>query len=184
MYFDVFLKKYFKAFLFYINYISFWQGLYKDYVTVLHTTSSMQQPVWPFPANLFHSLQIYNDTHTHTHTHTQESTQAGVSPALRDPRCRPVAACLKPNHLYTEREIAQGVCVLQAGPGPSQPQPNSSGVFDGSYADQKSERRHWSEVSLKGEHPTGGFTSFSNYFRAEDTETGLRGKKQCVQKQR
>lgn len=27
-----------------------------------------------------------------------------------DPRGRPVAACLKPNHLHRAREIAQGVC--------------------------------------------------------------------------
>lgn len=47
------------------------------------------------------SVSLCANIQWHTHTHRQESF-------YHDPRCRPVAACLKPN-LYRAREIAPGL---------------------------------------------------------------------------
>lgn len=93
---------------------------------------SMQQPVWPFQ-------QICFTLCKHTMTHTR----AGVFlPWSQMQACSSLSETKPP--LQSKRNSSGPA--LQAGLGLSQSQPNSSGVFDGSHADQKSERRHWSEV--------------------------------------
>lgn len=127
------------------------------------------------------SVLLSANTQWHTLTHSGEHTGRSLSMSPHpDPRGRPVAACLKPNHLYRAREIAQSVCALQAGLGPCQPQPNSSGVFDDSYADQKGGRRHWTEGVVEENTPQAGSLPF--YVISERRTSKRLRWKQCEQK--
>lgn len=122
-------------------------------------------------------------TMTHTHTHTQESTQAGVSPAHPDPRCRPVAACLKSNHLYRERKNSSG-CLRAAGrAGPITT--SAKQLWCLWWQLRRSEE--WKETLIwgvvEGRTPHRRVHFLFKLFQSGGHRNGFAWKKQCVQKQ-